>query len=295
MFAYREKLKLESGTSACAAFTNVRPSPGVMVNCHWHDAYELLLVRRGRCSQRAGMRELTLGPGALSIIAPGDLHATYALEHCEIDVLQFGPEAPGAVLPSMIWEQPSLDAALLAYRFDNLKSAALHDDMASRLILSGGIRELAGQLLRMLPDNARAQSGQLARAVAHCLDSGGDMRLTAVAARLGYAPEHLSRRFHEETGTTYREYADQLRMGRALMLMRHGTLSCSELAARLGYSSAASFARAFKRAYGLSPARYISRRAPVEPSDGSVNPSKSANPSLDINKSHTEKEQSTWT
>ncbi len=76
MFAYREKLKQESGTSACAAFTNVRPSPGVMVNCHWHDAYELLLVRRGRCSQRPGLREQTLRPGPLTIIAPGALHAT---------------------------------------------------------------------------------------------------------------------------------------------------------------------------------------------------------------------------
>ncbi len=268
MFAYREKLKLEPGAPACTAFTNARTAPGMMVNCHWHDAYELLLVRRGRCVQRVGMRELTLGPGALSVIAPGDIHSTCALERCEIDVVQCGPDAPGAALPSLIWERPALDAAQLAGRFDNLKAAAGRADAAARLILSGGIRELAGQLMRLLPDSGGAPPHRLAQAVARCLDEGGDTRLAAVAARLGYAPEHLSRRFHEETGATYREYAERVRMGRALTLLRRGGLSSGELAAQLGYSGAASFARAFKRAYGMSPARYMSRRAPTEPLPG---------------------------
>ena len=90
------------------------------------------------------------------------------------------------------------------------------------------------------------------------------MSLTGAAAHLGYAPEHLSRRFHQEAGMTFREYVDQLRLRRALKLMRSGRLNLTQLAAHLGYADANSFSRAFKRASGMSPGAYMRRRSRAE-------------------------------
>ncbi len=265
MYAYREYLELENGARACTAFENVAGQAGEMAGSHWHDAYELLLVQQGRCVQRVGTASACLSPGALTVIRPGAVHSTRALGPCAIAVLQFTPEFSGVSLPSLMLDKPPMEPERLRCRFENLGAAAQAQDEAGRLILSGGVRELCGQILRMAPEGVGVPApGRLFEQVARYLSAGGDMSLTGAAAHLGYAPEHLSRRFHQEAGMTFREYVDQLRLRRALKLMRSGRLNLTQLAAHLGYADANSFSRAFKRASGMSPGAYMRRRSRAE-------------------------------
>lgn len=261
MYAYRERLEFEFSARTCMVFENSIEQAGEMAGSHWHDAYELLLVRHGHCLQRIGATQQTLGPGALTAIHPGAVHATRSLEPCAILVLQFTPELLGASLPSLMLNAPALSLDQLNLRFQNLLQAEELSGEAGRLILSGGVRELCGQILRMAPGGIRPpEPGQLFEQVARYLALGGDMSLTGAAAHLGYSPEHLSRRFHQEAGMTFRAYLDQLRFRQALKLMRSGRMNLNQLAAHLGYADANSFSRAFKRASGLSPGVYMKKR-----------------------------------
>lgn len=262
MFAYRENLKIREGVRACSAFVNECAEPKCMVSCHWHDAYEVLFVRAGQCIQKIGSNKTTLSAGAISIVSPGDLHETVALTPCAIDVLHFYPELSGIPLPSAIIARPALSFEKLSNRFENLKEACLYDDIPSRVILSGAVRELTGQLMRIIPAPAsrNAASQHIAELVTDCLKAEGDMSLVGTAKRLGYTPEYLSRCFHSETGITFREYTDQLRMRYAISLMRNASSSIENIAVNAGYSGAASFVRAFRRMYGMTPARYRSFR-----------------------------------
>ena len=85
------------------------------------------------------------------------------------------------------------------------------------------------------------------------------MDLEAIARELHVSREHLSRVFSAQTGISPGAFAAQERMRAASRLLRDRTLNCKEIAARLGFSSAGSFARAFRNHYRISPTQYLKK------------------------------------
>lgn len=87
------------------------------------------------------------------------------------------------------------------------------------------------------------------------LDSD-ELSLHAVAAAVGWSPSHLSAVFSRENGMTFVEYITRQRVERAMTLLRTTTLSTSEIAHQVGYSTPRYFYAVFKKATGLSPGEY---------------------------------------
>lgn len=83
--------------------------------------------------------------------------------------------------------------------------------------------------------------------------------ISQLAGQLGLSAATLKRRLTEE-GTSMQELKNRCRHELALDLLRDPGLSSGEIAARLGFSDAATFTRAFKGWAGRSPSAY--RRAP---------------------------------
>jgi AraC-like DNA-binding protein len=84
-----------------------------------------------------------------------------------------------------------------------------------------------------------------------------------LAGELEVSPEHLSRVFRRETGTTPLSYLTREKMRRACELLSDGNLSCKEICARMGYDNASHFARTFRRVTGMAPAEFRRRGAPA--------------------------------
>jgi AraC-like DNA-binding protein len=63
----------------------------------------------------------------------------------------------------------------------------------------------------------------------------------------------------KEEATTFRDELDVIRHEKAVTYLRDTTLSVSELAYLLGFSSVATFHRAFKRWTGTTPGDYRRR------------------------------------
>jgi len=72
-------------------------------------------------------------------------------------------------------------------------------------------------------------------------------------------------RFKLLVGESPMSYVTRCRMSRATALLASSRLPLSEIAARAGYESEASFGRAFKRTVGTSPAAYRKKRVTIEP------------------------------
>jgi AraC-like DNA-binding protein len=83
--------------------------------------------------------------------------------------------------------------------------------------------------------------------------------LGTLAREVGMSRSTLARRFRGILGETPLLYLTRSRLHAAAELMRTENLSLSEVAARVGYQSEASFSRAFRQAIGTPPAAY--RRA----------------------------------
>ncbi|MFG1173392.1 AraC family transcriptional regulator [Erwiniaceae bacterium CAU 1747] len=84
-------------------------------------------------------------------------------------------------------------------------------------------------------------------------------RLSEMAKQAGMSRSAFSTHFRQVTGETPGEYLARWRIWRARCLLRHPNLTLGTIARRVGYDSAITFGRAFKRYEGRTPGEY--RRA----------------------------------
>jgi len=89
----------------------------------------------------------------------------------------------------------------------------------------------------------------------------------SLAAKTGLSRSVFAERFAARLGRTPMSYLAEWRLQIAARLLRETDLSISEICHRLGYGSAASFDRAFKRSHRLSPSAYR-RRSAAAPASG---------------------------
>jgi AraC-like DNA-binding protein len=108
------------------------------------------------------------------------------------------------------------------------------------------------------------QDKQLGRAIA--LIHGEPERpwtVASLARELAMSRSAFAARFTELVGEPVMQYVARWRMQLALTALRDERVTVAELAARLGYRSEASFARAFKRIIGVPPGA-VRRRPAAE-------------------------------
>ncbi|MFH1496724.1 MAG: helix-turn-helix domain-containing protein [Verrucomicrobiota bacterium] len=80
-----------------------------------------------------------------------------------------------------------------------------------------------------------------------------ELRLSALAERLGVSEGHFSRSFHHATGLRFVEYLARYRAGRARALLVGERCSVAEIARACGFRSLSQFNRVFRAVHGVSP------------------------------------------
>jgi two-component system response regulator YesN len=85
---------------------------------------------------------------------------------------------------------------------------------------------------------------------------GGDLSLTALSELVYLNASYLSRRFKEITGKNLTDTILEVRMEEACRLLKNTAGRVKNIAAELGYESAAHFSRIFKREMGVTPQEY---------------------------------------
>jgi transcriptional regulator GlxA family with amidase domain len=99
----------------------------------------------------------------------------------------------------------------------------------------------------------------------------------SLAREVGQSRATFNRRFVSLIGEPPASYLGRWRMSLAAHLLRHSELSLEDVAARVGYESAAALSKAFRRTHGIAPGRF---RAGGDDetldSDGQLAPSRTA-------------------
>ncbi len=144
----------------------------------------------------------------------------------------------------------------------------------SRALASGGEAVLS-QILGLLVTQAlrahlaeREGSGRsallapsLAEALAFLHDHlHRDIGLDDLCAAANLSRTTLSDRFQETLGVSPIRYLRLTRLARAAELLRNGGSGLEKIARAVGYSSASTLSRAFRREYDMSPGEYRTRR-----------------------------------
>jgi transcriptional regulator GlxA family with amidase domain len=88
-----------------------------------------------------------------------------------------------------------------------------------------------------------------------------DRRYTCIdiARAVRLSPTHLRELFKSEMGTSMSHYRRELQLQRAEHLLGTTFLSVKEIADCVGIDGVSHFIRSFRKAYGITPARYAER------------------------------------
>ncbi len=86
-----------------------------------------------------------------------------------------------------------------------------------------------------------------------------EVRLEALACRIGMSPRNFIRRFKDATGRTPLAYLQSLRVATAKRLLENGRDTIQEVSAAVGYDDVMFFRSLFRRHTGLSPSEYRQR------------------------------------
>jgi AraC-like DNA-binding protein len=109
----------------------------------------------------------------------------------------------------------------------------------------------SGQRQALAPWQLRAIEERIRTSVKH-----GYPNLAELAELCGISQGHLTRSFKATTGWQIHAYISSERFNTAKRLLSTAELSCEEVAARLGFKSAAYFSTAFRRATGATPSEF---------------------------------------
>ncbi|ODC04916.1 hypothetical protein BFW38_16640 [Terasakiispira papahanaumokuakeensis] len=134
---------------------------------------------------------------------------------------------------------------------------------AQRLQITGYALALAGEALDFmaLPEHYRrprytqAQTDPRIARLLRQLDAGQGLMQSqeTLATQLNMSLSALQRQFRRHTGETLGHYLRHRRLKRAQQSLSQGQTTIDEAAALAGYTSAANFATAFKKTFGLNP------------------------------------------
>jgi AraC-like DNA-binding protein len=237
---------------------------------HWHESYSIPVIVDGAQTYRYRGALRLAAAGSIAAINPGEVHTgERAAEH---------GWAYRAFYPSLDWvrqlagdiggrpaEVPWLPdeairdaevAARLAQAHRLLEEGA--DALAAETALTSAFALLLIRHARSRPpaQALRADNARVAAMQARLAENLGDaITLSELAAAVGLSPFHAARMFSASVGMPPHAWRKQLRLSRALGLLRQG-LPVTEVALASGFADQSHFTRHFKRAYGIAPGRW---------------------------------------
>jgi AraC-like DNA-binding protein len=237
---------------------------------HWHDTYVVPVIERGAQIYYYCGGEHLAGPGTIAVINPGEVHTARRATDAGWAYRAFYPsqaflqgladglmdgKAPTVYLPNRPLHDPELAKSLLcAHRMLEEGSDELHaeseliDAFVLLLRRHAGLDQRSPQSTR---DRRRVRLMQeiLREHIDHALS------LTNLASAVGISPHHAAQIFARETGIPPHAWRNQLRLERAVRMLRDRT-PVADVAAACGYTDQSHFTRHFRNAYGAPPGRW---------------------------------------
>lgn len=83
-----------------------------------------------------------------------------------------------------------------------------------------------------------------------------NLTLDSVAAYSSFNPKYFSKIFKEQTGTNFQDYVTELRINKAIGMLKNTSKSIDQIAKEIGYNSSSYFIKQFKLVYDITPSTY---------------------------------------
>lgn len=229
---------------------------------HTHSCTQLGVCRGKALSFRVGPRLWMIPPGAAFYAPAGVVHEVQANTSFEVESLFFAAQdrsTPG--FAGIVPAKPLL-TELVCYLVqagnDDTRPHAIDEAIA----LVYELLEVKSALPVQLP---MPTDRRLLRIANGLIENPMDRRsLDEWADAAGASARSVTRLFPRETGMTFREWHQTLRLTEGIRRLMEGA-SVIAAAAEVGYESSGAFIAMFKRVTGMTPGRYMRELAATYP------------------------------
>lgn len=242
---------------------------------HFHNGYELILVRRGKIEITADDRLFSAGAGTLIFISNLERHSIRVLEKpyeryyvtldaekCDriladrelISLLKYRPEGFENAL-FLGDAAPQIEQLFVAIREEKERN-----DSFSETLCEGYIRQLLVFCYRLFPRAAVPENR--AKEVLYAIQKHLDEHFTEEIRIKELCDAHftnhyyLTHLFKAYTGYSPKQYLTRLRLHHAIALFTDGKQTVSEAALHAGFSNVNNFIRSFRAEFGMTPTEY---------------------------------------
>lgn len=238
---------------------------------HDHNYFEVFLIESGKTAHWVNGVTQHLGPGQLTFIRPGDVHAFSAdrATGCQIINVMFRKEtaahlvsryasthshryfdARGA-LPDMHMLGPA--------RFSRAVNVAGQLQTAERSLAR--VEEFLLVLTNRVADAASGLSGRAPKWFAEACSAAQSQEVFSLGAAgfiaaAGRSHEHVCRTCKSVTGLTPSAYINKIRVEHAAHLLRSDEQAIDAVVETCGFDNTSYFYRLFRHQYGMTPKQY---------------------------------------
>jgi len=239
---------------------------------HWHDGYALGVIEAGAETFTAGGTRHCAASGSVVLLNPGDIHDgeaahpagwRYRMLYPAVAVIErIASEISGRPVPAplfragIVHDGEAARLLLAAHRASEFSPSTLERETRLREALAVLLERYADITTAPPPAGDSARIRRVRDLVEARLEE--DLPLGTLAAEAALSPWHFLRLFRRETGATPHLYLLQRRLARARALLEAGEAPAA-VASATGFTDQSHLTHRFRRAYGVTPARY--RRA----------------------------------
>lgn len=266
-------------------------SNGLKQPLHMHDYIQIAYVWKGMCNHRFRGKSLTVGKGDIFVIPPGMEHSLNAIEGKEFELilLDFLPFLVHDQLKpfseslyrhldsydagnSTEWLQPWLhigkDKQLLVEQLlldiqDEFEHREEGFEFSIRINLVKLLILIDREFRRSAKPQSHAQTVRLRPSrpfedvIRYVYDNySQDIPLEQGAYLANMTPAYFSHMFKKETGQTFVEFLHEVRIERAMELIRQDVHTMTQICFQVGFRHLSHFIRTFKKRTGLTPTEY---------------------------------------
>ncbi|TLS52684.1 helix-turn-helix domain-containing protein [Paenibacillus antri] len=264
---------------------------------HMHDYVQLAYVRKGMCHHRMMSKSLTVSQGELFIITPGTEHSFSAIEEkdFELVLIDFAPSVldgllgpmkdalepyltPGGASAAHSWlhvgkTKQTLVLQLLQEMQEEYEAKEPGFEYSIRLslvkllmVVEREYRKIGRRPPNRMAAAADRQPIEEVRRYIHD-NYSQDIPLEHGAYLANMAPAYFSHVFKKETGQSFIDYVNEVRIERAMELIRRDSLTITQIGFQVGYRHLSHFIRTFKKRTGITPTEYKKTFGSLTPSN----------------------------
>lgn len=237
---------------------------------HWHEHIELHYVLEGTPMFGVSQREIRAEKGNLVIVNSNELHAGYcdgSLVRVMVIIFEmeaFSKELAGKniIFQPLIERDKVIDGIMSVIHREYLEQK-----IGYRLVCKGEIlrliahlvREYAEEILTESESDKRKKRLERLNTVLNYIQSNYQEQISnqELADVIHLSEDRFNHLFKESMGMSPLQYMNELRLKKAMSLLKKREYSMSEIADRVGFTDYNHFGRQFRKYYGCAPSEIL--------------------------------------